>query len=298
MVWTLTTSLDEFRAAAGEFLAADPAENTVLLTIVDRVERDGPLVYGDTPPRYGWWREPDGTVTGATLRTPPYGQRLGRMTTDAAGELARLLATEPGPGPAPGQPGQPGQPGELGDVGGGREVALAFAAAWERQTGRGWFIESDERLYRLGELTPPPAPPAGRSRLASAADRELLGRWLAAFCVEAGVRGPDDPLLEADQRIAAGTLLLWEDADGRVVSMAGASPAVAGMSRIGPVYTPRERRGRGYASALTAAASAHARAGGAAEVLLYTDLANPTSNAIYQRIGYVPVGDSAHVAFR
>ncbi|RAJ30371.1 FR47-like protein [Kitasatospora sp. SolWspMP-SS2h] len=283
MGWTLTTSLDEFRAAAGAFLAADPAENTVLLTILDRVARDGPHVYGEAAPRYGWWREPDGTVTGATLRTPPYGQRLGRMGTAAAEELARLLAAGDE---------------RPDDAGGGRETVFAFARELERLTGRGWAVGSNERLYRLGELTPPPAPPAGRARLAAPAERELVARWLAAFAAEAGVNVPGDMQADADQRIAVGALLVWEDADARVTSLAGASPAVAGMSRIGPVYTPPERRGRGYASALTAAASAHARAGGAAEVLLYTDLANPTSNAIYRRIGYVPVGDAVHVVFR
>ncbi|WP_033218069.1 GNAT family N-acetyltransferase [Kitasatospora phosalacinea] len=283
MGWTLTTSLDEFRAAAGDFLAAHAAENTVLLTIVDRVDRDGPQVYGEAPPRYGWWREPDGTVTGATLRTPPYGQRLGRMTGAAAEELARLLAEGPQ---------------RPDDVGGGQESVLVFARELERLTGRGWTVASKERLYRLGELTPPPAPPAGRARLAVPAERELIARWLAAFAAEAGVNVPGDLLADADQRIAAGTLLVWEDDGARVTSLAGASPAVAGMSRIGPVYTPPERRGRGYASALTAAASAHATAGGAAEVLLYTDLTNPVSNAIYQRIGYVPVGDALHVVFQ
>ncbi|WAL73625.1 GNAT family N-acetyltransferase [Kitasatospora sp. YST-16] len=283
MGWTLTTSLDAFRTAAGAFLAADPVENTVLLTILDRIDRDGPRAYGETPPEYGWWCEPDGTVTGATLRTPPYGQRLGRMGTAAAEELARALADRP-------------QRPE--DAGGGRETVFAFAAEWARRTGLDWAVASDERLYRLGELTPPPAPPAGRPRPAAPADRELVAHWLAAFCTEAGISAPGDVRADADQRIAAGTLLLWEAGDGRTTALAGASPAVAGMSRIGPVYTPPEHRGHGYASALTAAASARARAGGAAEVLLYTDLANPTSNAIYQRIGYVPVGDAANVVFR
>ncbi|RKE20893.1 GNAT family N-acetyltransferase [Streptomyces sp. TLI_171] len=284
MGWTLTTSPDEFRTAAGEFLAADPVGNTVLLTVLERLARDGLHVNGDEPPQFGWWRAPGGAVAGATLRTPPYGQWLGPMPVAAAEELARELAAVDGDRPA--------------EAGGGRDEVLAYAAEWSRITGLDWTVQANERLYRLGELTPPPAPPAGRARLAADADRELVAQWLGEFCVEAGVRLPADPQADADQRIAAGTLLLWETEGARPACLAGASRTVAGMSRIGPVYTPPAHRGHGYASALTAAASAHARAGGADEVLLYTDLANPTSNAIYQRIGYRPVGDAAHVAFR
>ncbi|MEV4556958.1 GNAT family N-acetyltransferase [Kitasatospora sp. NPDC049285] len=282
MGWTLTTSLDEFQAAAGEFLTAAPVENTVLLTLLDRLRRDGPQVYGPEAPRYGWWRAADGAVAGATLRTPPFGQRLGRLPVAAAEELAGRLA-EAGEKPS--------------GVGGERAAALAFAAAWARHTGAAWELRAGERLYRLAELTPPAAPPGGRARLARPADRALLAHWLRAFCDEAGVSMPVDLAADADRRIAAGTLLVWEDAE-HVTAMAGVSPVLAGMSRIGPVYTPADRRGRGYASALTAAGSAHAQAAGAHEVLLYTDLSNPVSNAIYQRIGYRPVGDSAEIEFR
>ncbi|KDN83232.1 GNAT family N-acetyltransferase [Kitasatospora cheerisanensis] len=281
MGWTLTTSLDEFRTAAGEFLAADPAENTVLLTIVERLGRDGLNVYGELPPRFGWWRGPDGAVAGACLRTPPWGQRLGRMPVAAAEDLARRLAED----------------GDRPDaVAGEHRTTLAFATEWQRITGRDWQVDHNERLFRLGELTPPPSPPAGHARAAGPADRETVARWLVEFCVEAGLQPPADPAADADQRIAGGTLLLWE-ADGRPVSLAGASPAAAGMSRIGPVYTPPADRGRGYASVLTAAVTRHAQAGGADEVLLYTDLANPVSNAIYQRLGYRPVSDAVEIAF-
>jgi predicted GNAT family acetyltransferase len=107
-----------------------------------------------------------------------------------------------------------------------------------------------------------------------------------------------DPDRWAEGRIAHGGITFWETPDGTPVSMAGALPKVAGQIRIAPVYTPPALRGRGYASAVTAAVSRAALTAGADEVLLFTDLANPTSNALYQRIGYRPVRDFAVHTFR
>jgi predicted GNAT family acetyltransferase len=80
--------------------------------------------------------------------------------------------------------------------------------------------------------------------------------------------------------------------------MAAHSPVVAGQSRIAPVYTPPELRGRGYAGAVTAAVGRAARDAGAAQVLLFADLANPTSTALYRRLGYRPVTDHVDIALR
>lgn len=113
--------------------------------------------------------------------------------------------------------------------------------------------------------------------------------WHHAFADEIGQPGPHVERL-VDDRTASGGLTLWEDG-GIPVSMAGVSPRLAGMVRIVTVYTPPEHRGRGYAAAVTAEISRAAREAGAQEVLLFTDLANPTSNSVYQRIGYRPVSD-------
>jgi len=99
-----------------------------------------------------------------------------------------------------------------------------------------------------------------------------------------------------DERIGYGGFTVWETADGPV-SLAGRTRAVAGQARIGPVYTPPEHRGRGYGGAVTIAVSQQALAAGVNDVLLYTDLANPTSNALYQRLGYQPVTDSVQLRF-
>ncbi len=123
----------------------------------------------------------------------------------------------------------------------------------------------------------------------------MLISWFGAFAAEVGVDFHNNAGA-VDRRIADGTLHVWE-AQGRPAAFAGRSPVIAGMSRIGPVFTPPELRGRGYASAATAAASAHALALGAQEVLLYTDLANPTSNSIYRKLGYEPVEDCLSLNF-
>ena len=91
--------------------------------------------------------------------------------------------------------------------------------------------------------------------------------------------------------------VVWE-VDGALVSQAGSRRPVAGMSRVGPVYTPPEHRGHGYAAAVTAAASQWALDAGARCVVLFTDLSNPTSNRLYPRIGYRPVLDALEVVFR
>ena len=68
-------------------------------------------------------------------------------------------------------------------------------------------------------------------------------------------------------------------------------------ARIGPIYTPPDQRRRGYGSALTADLTQLQLDRGRRFCFLFTDLANPTSNSIYQQIGYRPVSDSAQWAF-
>ncbi|MCU7823086.1 GNAT family N-acetyltransferase [Kitasatospora sp. DSM 101779] len=282
MTWTLTNDPAAFRAEAGAFLAAHPADNTVLLTLLDRIAKLGPHAFGDRDPVFGHWRAaPDGPVEGVFAQTPPFPVRLGRMPAEAAAELARALHEH-------------GR--EVSGVGGERAAAEAFAAAWPPASAGAVRAGTavDERLYRLADLADPSPVPAGTARPAGPADREQLVEWSAAFLAEIGETNPVDHGAYVDGRLAEGGLHVWEDG-GRPVSFAGSSPVIAGMSRIGPVFTPVALRGRGYASGVVAAASAHALAAGAAEVLLYTDLANPVSNSIYQKLGYRPVAD--HVTF-
>ena len=138
-------------------------------------------------------------------------------------------------------------------------------------------------------------------RLADASDRELLLAWVGAFAGRRYARDPRRPRAPSgsiDARLAGGDagFALWE-AGGRPVSLVGFGGPTPNGIRIGPVYTPPELRGRGYASALTAQLSQRQLDCGRRFCFLYTDLANPTSNAIYMRIGYEQVCDSRELAF-
>jgi hypothetical protein len=150
----------------------------------------------------------------------------------------------------------------------------------------------EERIYRAESVEQPAGVP-GRMRRYQPADRELVVAWLEAFSAEAQPAGapPLDAAAWLDRRISSpeGHVVLWED--GPVVSMAAYGQPTPHGIRIGPVYTPPELRRRGYASAVTAAVTQALLDGGRRYCFLFTDLANPTSNIIYQRIGYRPVTD-------
>ncbi|MFE3161640.1 GNAT family N-acetyltransferase [Streptomyces sp. NPDC059224] len=276
--WHFTSDVGELLAHAGDFLASRPDLHTVHLTVTRQLRHSGPSAYGDPTPFLGYLTREDGSVGAALLHTPPYALRTTRLTAREAGALAsRLLAL--------------GHP--VSGFAAERATAEAFVAAWERRTGTPGKLRDLERLYRLEELTVPVPVPEGRARVAGPADRDLLIRWYDGFVTDAGVPGGRDAGDWADFRLSYDGVTLWETPDGTPVSMAGVTPTVAGQARVAPVYTPRELRGRGYAGAVTAEVSRAALARGVGEVLLFTDLANPTSNALYQRIGYRRVADWA-----
>ncbi|WP_370355154.1 GNAT family N-acetyltransferase [Catenulispora sp. EB89] len=262
----MTADIDEFESAAGDFLRADPVRNTVLLTVVASLKTSGATTYSDTPPYFGWYA--DSEVRAAFLRTPPMPAIVTDAPADAARELVEVLDGVPGlHGPA--------------------ETTAAFAQAWHAANGHEPKVASNRRLFRLAELILPQPAPKGCARLVTDADRDLLVEWFAAFGIDVG-DPKADPVRAVDRRLENGELLLWE-LDGVPVSLAGATTPIAGVMRVAPVYTPAALRGHGYAAAVTAALSRRGLDAGY-EVVLFTDLANPTSNALYQRLGYRPVG--------
>jgi len=279
MGWTLTDNLDSYLAAAGEFLRSRPVQHTVHLSVAETLRARGSSAFGETPPLFGWWNPPGGEVSAALLQTPPLPLLLTGLPEGSAQALAEAIKA--------GGTRLPGVNASAGD-------AAAFAAAWTGVTGGSATEFRHDRLYRLARLEPPEPGPPGAARVADHGDRDLLESWFTAFAEEIGEmparRGA------VDERLSYGGLTLWEE-DGAAVSLAGLNRRCAGTVRVGPVYTPPELRRRGYAGAVTAAVSQAALDGGADDVVLFTDVANPASNLVYQRLGYRPVEDRVVLTF-
>ncbi|MFI0538955.1 GNAT family N-acetyltransferase [Streptomyces sp. WSLK1-3] len=273
--WHTTDDLDAFLTRAGDFLHSRADLHTVQLTVTEVLRTRGPHAYGKEAPVFGLLEE-RGSVRGAYFRTPPHRLYLTPLTAERADSLAAHLE-------ALGEP----LPGVSADA----RTAADFAEAWRRRTGATPVPYRRRRLYRLGTLTVPRPVPEGRARIAGEGDRELLARWFGEFSRAVGESAGASAGSWADARLAYGGVTLWEAPDGTPLAMAGLTPPVAGQIRVAPVYTPAPLRGRGYAGAATAEVSRLARERGAGQVLLFTDLANPTSNGLYQRIGYRPVAD-------
>ena len=180
----------------------------------------------------------------------------------------------------------------LAGVIGRRDLLDAFTDAFAQP----FSVHVNLMLYRL-EGNPDFGRASGNTRLARMDDLSLLIDWHAAFEQEVGLIKVPTPLEErVTRRINDLQLSLWVD-NGTVVSFAGAKALPASSARIGPVYTPPELRGRGYAQAVTAAASLQVQRDKSRTVFLNTDAINPASNKAYQRIGFRHIADHAHLLF-
>jgi predicted GNAT family acetyltransferase len=252
---------------ASAFLVAEPAHHNLLLTIL---ESSIEFSLGGA-----FWLAVDGAdVAGFGLESPP---GMGAVLAPMPAPIARVLAET--------------VTISLPRVMAEAHTAAAFAGAWTQRHHVGAEPEGG-RLYELGTVSSVSDAP-GRLRLATRADRPTLVEWTIAF-------GSDTNTIAAhaeqtvDLAVAREQLWVWDD-DGPV-SMSGASNAAAGVARVQRVYTPPEHRGRGYATACVEHQSRLLAANGLGCVL-YTQLSNATSNAIYQRIGYRPIAETLAYRF-
>ena len=263
MPLTTVTSAPAIGAVLDPLVARDPVRHTIFATIAADVRAGSE----------GWCAHDGGAVAARSDADRPVSVTAGWP------DLAALVSAISGLGP-------------VCSVGGDPDTVAALATALARPVRH----RVGERLFRCDDVTPPARVP-GRARRAEPHDAELIAAWRSPYLVDVfGFVPPGADLASWSRRMVEEGTWLWEHPAGRPVAQATVRPPLGGVVRIGPVYTPPKYRGRGYASAVTAHAAHVALADGSVPVLM-TDLANPTSNKIYQAIGFRPVGDRASVWF-
>ena len=262
-----------FRRDAEPFLVRHEAEHNLLFGLAAALAEG--FSWGDQPPYLATVVDGD-VVVAAALMTPPHNLVLSLVSPspgpDALAPLAEDLRRL-----------YPALPGVLGP----RPASRTFAALWQRTTGQPYQPGTAQRIYQLDAVRPV-SPVPGELREATVAERPLLIEWVMAFNQE--IHGAATAT-NVDARLASTSSGYHFWYDGGPVSLAGYSGPTPHGIRVGPVYTPPEHRRRGYASACVAALSQLLLDSGRRYCFLFTDLANPTSNRIYQEIGYRPVCD-------
>jgi RimJ/RimL family protein N-acetyltransferase len=272
-------TVEAFLDEAEPLLLADEARHNLMLGVAATL-RSQPRLYATAH----FWivRDESGTVVGAAQETPPFNVILAQPAAD--GVLETLVAATPD---------VPGVTAAVPEV-------VAFAELWCAAHGGAPRVDVEQGVYALDAVARVPRA-SGGMRPAGERERALLEEWLVDFQREALPHEPPDPerlrrLVEQRLNEPEGGFFVWEDRREPVALAAAGSRTPNGI-RIGPVYTPPELRGRGYATSLVADLSRLLLDRGIRFCFLYTDLANPTSNAIYERIGYVRVCESRQIAF-
>ena len=275
----------EFMKLAAPVLLADEPRHNLILGIADTLTNH-PATY---PSWDLWLVVEDGTVIATALQTPPWPLAIGRpLRPGALVALATELVSRGVHPPA---------------VSGVRPEVTEFADAWASLTGARLATRMEQGIYALNSVVDV-SPARGAARRADAADAQLIETWIHDFHGEASpaprgapseIRQLIDLKLKATDPDRAG-FWIWEH-DGEPRSLSGYGGLTPNGIRIGPVYTPPEHRSRGFATNLVAQQSAWLLSGGRRFCFLYTDLSNPTSNAIYQRIGYRKICEGAEIAF-
>lgn len=281
-----------FLDVAGDHLAEQPVLSTVMAGVADRVhdQREAGVPWPEGVPCWFAAVLEGDEVVGTAMRTATFGDYpayLLPMPDEAAELLAETLLERDEP--------------VLG-ANGALPAVQVFCERMARATGRAARVEQHTRLFELGELHEPPQV-EGRLRPATLDEQDVVTAWYDAFMADADEQAGREPGAsmheapapeEMRRRIGTGRVFVWEDTDGTPLHVTAASTPTFGVSRIGPVYTPREHRGRGIASRAVYEVSRLLLDSGE-RACLFTDQANPTSNKIYESLGYQRLVDMANM---
>lgn len=270
------TDIEAFSKRVHSWLLKNESEYNLLLGLIDKIKNG---CHGFEEPIFLASIEQDGQVVGCAWRTPPHKLGITRIPMESIPILVDLIAsvyTE--------------LPGVLGT----ETEVVQFAECWSQISGCSWALGMRLRIHVLEKVKLPVSSSIGKLRLARNEDLSLLTHWIELFAKEIGL--PEaDPKRKAEVLIRDAAIFLWEDS--HPLSMVGLPGKTPNGVRVGYVFTPIEFRKNGYATNAVAFLSERILKEGSRFCFLYTDLSNPTSNAIYARIGYMPISDVIEANF-
>jgi predicted GNAT family acetyltransferase len=271
----------EFLSRTGNLIISNEARYSLINGIARRLVTS-PHAYGKDDPWFCTVRE-EKELCIAAMRTPPHKVLLALFSGDPV-SIAMVLADSISAF-------SPSLPRVIGDL----EIADPFAKHWCAKHKITIEERMAQRVYRLEGINNI-AFSSGKLRLASIEDKELLTRWMHSFYLDAlASASPNTPEDDIAPKINRKEVYLWEDSVP--VSMAAKTTPTENGIRINSVYTPPEFRNRRYATSCVAMLCKELLDSGLKFCMLYTDLANSTSNSIYKKIGFEEVCDSAEYTF-
>ncbi len=276
------TLASELISLSGSYLEQNESENNLPIGLAYRLAED-PYYYTSELPLLLSILE-QGRVVGVVVMTPPKRIILSRIDTDIQTAIVPLVRH------------LRGIDVQIPGVVGPAAAAQAFAECWvEDMPGVSANISRRMRVFEARSVVDLPLSP-GKMRFARMDDRSLMAQWIVAFSETMGEPvNFEDAKNRAEKLIKDQQLYVWDN--GGPVSIAGVSRPMRNGTTIGAVYTPPEHRGKGYATSCVLLLTKKLLSDGYSFCSLYTDLSNPTSNSIYIKIGYVPIGDALELDF-
>ena len=279
MKYSKYDNANDFLTETESCLEKNEAENNLILGICTRLKNN--IKIGEAVPFFATVHD-EQELTNAAVMTPPwemmiYGEENAKALSFLVDNITKDGIDLPG-------------------VTGKADIAETFARIWAFSTGARFKIIMNMRVYKLEEVKYN-GEAEGKIRIAEKSDDEVIAKWMNDFDMEAlhGESDIDKYLKAAERRIEAGQIYVWEDG-GKPVSIAASARKTKNGVTLSMVYTPPELRKKGYATSCVA---------GLSEFLLktnkfcalFTDLSNPISNSIYQKIGYIPLCDFTQYKF-
>jgi GNAT superfamily N-acetyltransferase len=273
------SDVQSFLERTRQFMESDQALYGMALGTAERLLRG--QRFGDQEPWFAVVEEGP-WLRAIVLQTPPRPMILVTIELEAISPLIQRMR-------------ESGR--EIGGVIGPAESVPFFTGRWAHIHGIEQHVNMHMHLFCLDKVIDPTGAPAGEMVCASIKNHDWLDSWTDCFITDCRLPpiapGMPNP---AKKLIAQGNFFVWQDATGPK-AMAAFNRETCDSYSISWVYTPKEFRGKGYASALVAALSQHALDSGKKFTSLHTDVANPTSNKIYQKLGYRHYCDMQHVEF-